>query len=68
MESKKGALPSLGVRTGIYKICVYSMLTYNEECKVISKTQISTLVSPTSANAAKVFMANLASCLYEMCG
>lgn len=66
MESKKNAIPSLGIRTGIYRIYVYSMLTYNEESKVISKTQTSTLVSATSTNAAKIFMANLASCLYEI--
>ena len=52
MESKKNAMPSLGIRTGIYIICVHSMLTCNEECKGIRKTQISTLVSPSLENVA----------------
>lgn len=63
MESKKNAMPSLGIRTGIDRICVPSMLTCDEECKIIRKTQISTLVSPSSANVAKIFTADLASYL-----
>lgn len=68
MESKKDAISFLGTRISIYGICVYSVLTYNKEYKVISKLQLPTWVSPTSANAAKIFMANLASCLYEIGG
>lgn len=64
----KNAVPSLGTRTSIYGVCMYSVLTYNEECKAISKTQFLTMVSLTSANAAKIFMANLTSCLYNIGG
>ena len=56
-------MPSLGIRTGIDRICVPSVLTCDEECKIIRKTQISTLVSPSSANVSKIFMADLASYL-----
>lgn len=54
MKSKEDTIPSLGTRTGIYGICVCSVLTYNEECQVISETQLPMWVLPTSANAAKI--------------
>lgn len=68
MESEEDAIPSLDTRISIYGIRVCSMLTHNEECKAVSKPQLPVLVLPICANVAKIFMANLASCLYEIGG
>jgi hypothetical protein len=64
-KSREDAILSLGTRTGIYRICVYSVLTYDEECKAISKPQLPMLFSLISANAAKIFTANLASLVLD---